>query len=67
MHPTQEERFTVVTGTLALQIGDRDHLLHAGETVVVPAGARHVPRNERGSLDGLSIGRMMLQGSALVL
>lgn len=44
-HPTQTERFTVLTGTLGLRINGEEHMLGAGDTMLVPAGAGHLPRN----------------------
>jgi mannose-6-phosphate isomerase-like protein (cupin superfamily) len=44
-HPAQEERFEVLAGTLGLTVNGREHLLNAGESFVVPPGARHLPHN----------------------
>lgn len=44
-HPFQTERFTVLTGTLNLEVNGQEHVLHADDTLLVPAGARHIPRN----------------------
>ena len=45
-HPNQEERFEVVSGTLGLTVdGGEERLLGPGESFVVRAGARHLPRN----------------------
>lgn len=44
-HPNQEERFEVISGTLGLMVDGEDHLLGSGEVLVVPPGARHLPRN----------------------
>jgi mannose-6-phosphate isomerase-like protein (cupin superfamily) len=41
VHPHQEEKITVLTGTLRSRSGARDQLLEAGETVVTPAGEPH--------------------------
>jgi hypothetical protein len=41
IHPRQEERITVLKGTLRSRSGARDQLLQAGETVVTPAGEPH--------------------------
>jgi hypothetical protein len=41
VHPHQEERITVLTGTVRSRSGARDQLLRAGETVVTPAGEPH--------------------------
>jgi mannose-6-phosphate isomerase-like protein (cupin superfamily) len=45
-HPRQEERFEVVSGTLGLTVdGEEERLLGPGESFVVRAEARHLPRN----------------------
>jgi quercetin dioxygenase-like cupin family protein len=41
VHPEQEERFTVVDGTMRFRLGWRRVTATAGETVVVPAGRVH--------------------------
>jgi quercetin dioxygenase-like cupin family protein len=41
VHPKQEEQFQVVSGLLALRVGDREIVAGPGETLTVPAG---VPR-----------------------
>ena len=41
VHPHQEERFEVVTGTLALRVGDEERTLRAGDVAVVPPGTPH--------------------------
>jgi quercetin dioxygenase-like cupin family protein len=41
VHPIQEERFEVVKGTMKFRKGIRTITAHAGDTVVVPAGALH--------------------------
>jgi quercetin dioxygenase-like cupin family protein len=41
VHPEQEERFHVLDGTMKFRLGLRTIVATAGETVVVPAGARH--------------------------
>ncbi|HEX4805254.1 MAG TPA: cupin domain-containing protein [Conexibacter sp.] len=48
VHPRMEERFTIVEGRMEFLAGRRWVGAGAGETVVVPAGARHAYRN-RGS------------------
>jgi mannose-6-phosphate isomerase-like protein (cupin superfamily) len=40
-HPEQEERFHVLEGTMQFRLGLRKIVAGPGETVVVPAGARH--------------------------
>lgn len=44
-HPRQSERFEVVAGTLGLTVAGREHLLGPGQSLVVPPGTRHRPRN----------------------
>ena len=44
-HPVQEERFEVISGTLGLKVDGEERLLGPGESFVVRAGARHLPRN----------------------
>jgi quercetin dioxygenase-like cupin family protein len=41
VHPEQEERFDVVSGTMRFRRGLRTVTAHAGDTVVVPAGVVH--------------------------
>lgn len=41
LHPEQEERFEVVTGTLRMRLDGQEREAHAGERVVVPAGVPH--------------------------
>lgn len=48
VHPSMEERFTVLDGRAEFLSGRRWTGADAGETVVVPAGTRHAYRN-RGS------------------
>lgn len=42
-HPEQEERFTVLSGTLGVRVGKEERVLGAGEELVVPAGVAHLP------------------------
>jgi quercetin dioxygenase-like cupin family protein len=42
IHPHQEERFQVVSGTMGVRVGGREQILHAGESVDVPAGVAHI-------------------------
>jgi mannose-6-phosphate isomerase-like protein (cupin superfamily) len=44
-HPRMEERFDVLAGEITFTLGRRKVLARAGESVVVPAGARHAYRN----------------------
>jgi mannose-6-phosphate isomerase-like protein (cupin superfamily) len=41
VHPEQEERFEIVSGTMKFRLGFKKIVAGPGETVVVPAGARH--------------------------
>src|ERR687893_1232212 len=41
VHPEQEERFEVVSGTMEFRLGLKKVVAGPGETVVVPAGAVH--------------------------
>lgn len=41
VHPEQEERFEVVSGTMKFKLGFRTIIAGPGDTVVVPAGKRH--------------------------
>ena len=42
IHPKQEERFQVKSGTIRLRVGENEQLLSAGQEGVVPAGTPHV-------------------------
>jgi quercetin dioxygenase-like cupin family protein len=41
VHPIQQEKFTVVEGTMRFRVGRRTMLAHAGDTVLVPPGMAH--------------------------
>jgi len=41
VHPEQEERFEVFSGTMKFKLGLKTIIAGPGETVVVPAGSRH--------------------------
>ncbi len=41
VHPHQEERFQVVSGTMGVRVDGREQTLHVGESISVPAGAAH--------------------------
>ena len=41
VHPEQEERFHVLSGTMKFRLGMRTIVAEAGETVIVPAGRVH--------------------------
>ncbi len=40
-HPHQEERFTIESGEAHFTVNGGEHVVGPGETIVVPAGARH--------------------------
>jgi quercetin dioxygenase-like cupin family protein len=44
-HPSQEEHFEVLAGTLGVRVGGEERTLGSGDTVVVPAGAPHAMWN----------------------
>jgi mannose-6-phosphate isomerase-like protein (cupin superfamily) len=41
VHPRQQERFAVISGSLGIRIEGREQVLNAGEKAVVPAGTPH--------------------------
>ncbi len=41
VHPAQEERFEVVSGTMKFRLGGKKIIARAGDVVVVPAGSVH--------------------------
>src|SRR5579859_6496333 len=41
LHPRQQERFTVIDGTVGFRLGGRTILAGPGESVVVPSNAPH--------------------------
>jgi mannose-6-phosphate isomerase-like protein (cupin superfamily) len=46
-HPETDELFLVLSGSLTIELRDRDPVtLHAGEFFVVPRGVKHLPRAE---------------------
>jgi quercetin dioxygenase-like cupin family protein len=49
IHPTAEESYAVVSGTLDVCVGGRWRKLAAGESVTVPAGTPHTLKNESGA------------------
>lgn len=49
IHPSMEERFTVVAGRMEFLSGRRWTEAGAGETVTVPPGTRHAFRNRSGA------------------
>jgi quercetin dioxygenase-like cupin family protein len=42
VHPNQEERFEVLSGTLKLRVDGEERLLAPGDVAVIPAGTSHV-------------------------
>ena len=43
-HPDPDEMFPVLSGTLNIQLQDRDVILKPGEVFVVPKGVEHCPK-----------------------
>jgi len=41
VHPKQEERFAIVSGTLGLKVGAEEIVAGPGETLTIPAGTAH--------------------------
>lgn len=62
IHPHQEERFEVVSGSLTALVGDEESVIAAGETLVVPPGTPHQPFN-RGEVEMRSIARITPPGN----
>ena len=44
-HPQQDERFEVLSGSLAVRSGDGERTFAAGETIEIPRGMPHTMRN----------------------
>lgn len=42
-HDAEDELFLVISGTLTIQLRDRDIVLHEGEFVILPKGVEHRP------------------------
>jgi quercetin dioxygenase-like cupin family protein len=42
IHPKQEERFKVLSGSLRMRVNGREQIVQAHEEVAVPAGAAHI-------------------------
>jgi mannose-6-phosphate isomerase-like protein (cupin superfamily) len=61
IHPHQEERFEVLSGSLTALVGDKEKVVSAGETLVVPPGTPHQPFN-RGGVEMRSIARVTPPG-----
>ncbi|OWK38492.1 hypothetical protein FRUB_07612 [Fimbriiglobus ruber] len=49
VHPTAEESYSVVSGTLDVCVGDQWRKLNVGESVTVPAGVPHTLKNTSGA------------------
>ena len=45
-HPQQQERFTMLSGAMRVRISGREHLLTAGEVLVIPADTPHTMWND---------------------
>jgi mannose-1-phosphate guanylyltransferase/mannose-6-phosphate isomerase len=46
MHYHRSEHWVVVSGTATVTLDGVDHLVHSGENIFIPAGARHRLRND---------------------
>ena len=46
LHPKQEERIEVLSGTLCCRVGGRERSVNAGEAITVPPGTPHTLWNE---------------------
>ena len=47
-HAETDETFTVIEGTLVMNLRDRKVEVHPGEMIVVPKGVEHKPSSENG-------------------
>ncbi len=45
VHPLQEERFEVISGSLGLRVDGIEHILGEGESLTAPAGSAHAAWN----------------------
>jgi mannose-6-phosphate isomerase-like protein (cupin superfamily) len=61
IHPHQEERFDVLSGSLTALVGDQERVVLPGDTLVVPPGTPHQPFN-RGDVEMRSIARITPAG-----
>lgn len=59
-HPDTDEMFLVLSGTLNIQLRDRDVILNPGEIFVVPKGVEHCPRADE------EVGVMLLEPKGVV-
>jgi mannose-6-phosphate isomerase-like protein (cupin superfamily) len=46
LHPRQEERIEILSGTLRCRIGGRERSISAGEATAIPPGVAHTLWNE---------------------
>jgi mannose-6-phosphate isomerase-like protein (cupin superfamily) len=58
-HPDSDELFLVVTGSLTLQLRDRDVVLQPNDVFVVPRGVEHCPL----ALEQVSVIMIELEGT----
>lgn len=65
IHPHQEERFEVLSGSLTALVGEKEEVVSTGETLVVPPGTPHQPFN-RGDVEMRSIARVTPPGKLLL-
>ena len=59
-HPDTDEMFLVLSGTLNIQLRDRDVILSPGEIFVVPKGVEHCPKADE------EVGVMLLEPNGVV-
>ena len=59
-HPDTDEMFFVLSGTLNIQLRDRDVILNPGEIFVVPRGVEHCPKADE------EVGVMLLEPKGVV-
>jgi quercetin dioxygenase-like cupin family protein len=56
VHPNQEERFEVTSGTLRVRTGRRWRTVHPGDVVIVPPGTPHLIRNDTAAEGSVTVG-----------
>lgn len=59
-HSDTDEMFLVLSGTLSIQLRDRDVILKPGEIFVVPKGVEHCPKADE------EVGVMLLEPKGVV-
>jgi len=59
-HQDTDEMFLVLSGTLNIQLRDRDVILHPGEIFVVPKGVEHCPKADE------EVGILLLEPKGVV-